>query len=61
MALPPDHGQDPQFQRTSHTHSNCRDGRWENIESLISENVPFTRLLQAREEQNGDYVSFRKC
>lgn len=38
--------------RTSHTHSSCSEGRWENIRSLISENVPFTRLLQAKEEHN---------
>lgn len=58
MALPKTTAPGPPIpERISHTHSNCRDGRWENIRSLISENVPFTRLLQAREEQNGNYVA----
>lgn len=61
MALPKTTAPGPAIpERTSHTHSNCREGRWENIRSLISENVPFTRLLKAREEQYGDYVAFRK-
>lgn len=55
------HFGDPILQRMSHTHSSCREGRWENIRSLISKNVPLTRLLQAREGQREAQVAFRKC
>lgn len=42
----------PFSEGTSHTHRSCKEGRWENIRSLISENVPFTRLLRVKEQQN---------
>lgn len=37
----------------SHTHSSCREGRWENIRSLISKKVPLTRLLQGKRGAEG--------
>ena len=46
--------------RASPTHSSCREGRWENIRSLISENVPFTRLLRQKRNTTRPRL-FEKC
>lgn len=54
------HFGDTILHRMPHTHSSCREGRWENIRSLISKKVPLTRLLQARKEQREARVAFRK-
>lgn len=35
------------------TYSSCREGKWENILSLTSEKVPFTRLLAEGEKSQG--------
>lgn len=47
------HFGDPILQRIFHTHSSCREGRWENIRSLISKKVPLTRLLQGKRRAEG--------